>query len=667
MSFVTTNFGLFFFVYFLYFAASIFFAFFIPGDVFIKRIKITIFQRVILGTIFGVVLWVWQGLIFGYLGQRQLSYLYLLIFFIYWITINKKIFKARNIKKIIFFRIDIFLFLLIFLGVFLQLSTIWFNGAYIKEGLFFCCGNTNDNIFHLALINQLIKQFPPNEPGMNGIIVQNYHYWGNLVVAEIIRVFGIPIIQAQAQYFSFLVSLLLGLTGIVFFQLLGLGKKFVYWLVFFLYFSGDLIFLTPLITKRKIDFGMSSLEDGSKFLANFPRAFSIIIFFAGLSLLVLWIKKRKIYTGILMSIVFSSLIGFKVYTGFFALTGLVFLNIYFILKKDFLKIPILIITLVLSLIIYIPVNKNAGGLYFTGLWVFENFIVQPRLGLLRLELARLIYLNHSNWIRVILYEVFYVIIYVISIFGIKVVGLFQNKRSLSAIPVEINIFLISGIVISTIIGLFFQQTSGGSNTFNFLVSIFVIGSIYSALACSYWIGKTKGLVKFLLILIIVSLSIPRIVNEEILNLNRILKKDGYVIYNNELQALKYIRENTEKDNLIFVDHRMMPLMVDAETPYVSFLVDRPMFLSGMDTELKGHGVDFSKRQMDAELILGTKSESILGNILLKNKIGYLLMSKTDDLNSTESAYFLNKVFQNDKIKILKVSEEKTKEKLGISR
>ena len=34
----------------------------------------------------------------------------------------------------------------------------------------------------------------------------------------------------------------------------------------------------------------------------------------------------------------------------------------------------IILTFILSALIYFPVNSGAGGLYFTGLWRFENFI-----------------------------------------------------------------------------------------------------------------------------------------------------------------------------------------------------------------------------------------------------------------------------------------------------
>ena len=106
-------------------------------------------------------------------------------------------------------------------------------------------------------------------------------------------------------------------------------------------------------------------------------------------------------------------------------------------------------------------------MYFTGLSLFENFIVQPWMMLDRLELARRIYLEHRSWLRVIQYEVIFAFIFIATVFGTKLLGLFQTRKSLSRLPIELHIFLISGMAVSVILGLFFQQYTGGSNTFNF--------------------------------------------------------------------------------------------------------------------------------------------------------------------------------------------------------
>jgi len=396
---------------------------------------------------------------------------------------------------------------------------------------------------------------------------------------------------------------------------------------------------------------MGSIEDGAKFLVNPPRAISIVVLFVGLSLFLVWLKKKNFSLGLLTVFVLVSTIGFKVYTGFFVLTGLFGLLVFFVIKRNFQFLVLFLAAIFLSAVIYFPVNKDAGGLYFTGLSLFENFIVQPWMMLDRLELARRIYLEHYSWLRVIQYEIIFAFIFIATVFGTKLIGLLQTRKSLSLLPVELHIFLVPGIVISAILGLFFQQYTGGANTFNFLVSVFIIGSIYTALACSYWINKLpKGYIIFIIVLILISTS-PRVLQEAFVNINKIQSREGFLIDSYELEGLQYLREKTGKDSIILVDYKTFK--VDAESPYVSFLADRPMFLSGLGNELTAHGIDFSDRKADADVILTSHDPKTIRKNLVKNKINYIYLSSIDGKLATEASSFTKKVFQNPKIRILK--------------
>jgi hypothetical protein len=643
-----------FWLNFFYFYIAVFIANFIPGDVVLKKIKLSIFQRLVLGISIGMVLWAWQGILFGYLNLRWLSYIYLLVFIFIWLkySLKKTLQEIRVYKKKI--KVDSLLILLIVLGVLIQISVVWTNGIYTKNGLFFCCGNTFDNLLQISITDQIVKQIPPFEPGMYGTYIHNYHYWGNLVLAELIRIFKLPLIATQFQYATILISLLLGLNGVVVGQLLGLRRSFSRWLVFFLYFGGDLIFLLTFFLGKGINFSMSSLEDGSKFLTNYPRAFSIVLFFAGFNLLIIWLRKKDKYSGLLMATIMGSLIGFKVYTGIFALVGLGALALYYCLSKKFKYAAFMLPAFLLSLIVYIPVNSGAGGLYFIYLWLFENFASQRALGLNNLILAHYIYLSHNNIPRIILDEIFFVLIYIFAIFGTKLVALLQNKRSLFLLGKEINIFLLSGILVSTIGGFFFQQYSGGSNTFNFTVSVFIISSIYCALALYYFFNKiTNKHLKYLLIILVISLTIPRVMNEIRLNISRLIRSDGFLIINEELAGLEKLKQISDKNSLILIDHGVF--VVDRESAYISFLTDRHMFLSGQGDELNAHAINFKEQQLAEDIVLKHPLPIPIGKTLQKNKINYILTDPLHYLGSTYSAHFVKNIYQNKKIKILQFS------------
>ena len=197
----------FFWINFVYFFIAVFFAFYIPGVILLSRLKLTKFQETVLSLMVGMVLWGWQGFILGYLNLRWFSYVYLFVFFFLWIKSKPKIPKfgfVRNIKT------DYILVAIILLGVFAQLTSVWFSGTSMDKGLTFCCGMTPDNILSIAITNSVVNNFPPFEPGYYGKLITNYHYWGNLVMGELVRVFGLPLIATNYQYMTLFISLFFG-------------------------------------------------------------------------------------------------------------------------------------------------------------------------------------------------------------------------------------------------------------------------------------------------------------------------------------------------------------------------------------------------------------------------------------------------------------------------
>jgi hypothetical protein len=222
---------------------------------------------------------------------------------------------------------------------------------------------------------------------------------------------------------------------------------------------------------------------------------------------------------------------------------------------------------------------------------------------------------------------------------------------LARLPIELHVFLISGITVSAILGFFFQQSTGGSNTFNFLVSVFIIGSVYTALACSYWLDKLNRKYKWIFILLIIVFTFPRVLQTMLVNIYDIQAKKGFIIDNYELSGLQYLREKTKKNSIILVDYKAFK--IDAESPYVSFLTGRQMFLSGLGNELTAHGIDFSARKTIVDTILTSHDSKKISDNLLKYEIDYMYLSSLNNTLATEAAQFSSVVFQNQKIRILK--------------
>ena len=67
------------------FLLAAFLALFIPGDIFVGRLNLTALQRIVLALGLGLVLWALQAFIFGFLGLRNLTYVYLFVAVILWL------------------------------------------------------------------------------------------------------------------------------------------------------------------------------------------------------------------------------------------------------------------------------------------------------------------------------------------------------------------------------------------------------------------------------------------------------------------------------------------------------------------------------------------------------------------------------------------------------
>lgn len=633
---------------FLFFIAS-FLAFFVPGSLALYPLKRPIFENLVLGTILGIALWSIQGYIFGYLGIRWMSYGYLASALTAWVYLHKNLInfksKIHTPKKI-----DSLSILIVILGTILNLSAVWFIGVKQNDGLFFCCRGVPDAIYHLSLTHQIIKDFPPTEPGMHEVLVKNYHFLSNLVVADLSRIFNLDFIKVQFQYMSVLLALLLGTSAFVISNILKLGKSFGRWLAIFLYGSGDVLYLLLFFRGKGLDFSVTILDDATKLLAGPPRAFSIVILLGGIALFLIWIKRKDFLSGFLMVLVMGVLLGFKIYSGLFALLGLSALGVYLLLRKNVRMILPLIVVIIISFSYHIQINKGAGGIYFNGLWRFENFVQHEDLAISKLDYLRLEALQKNKIHQVFVFETVIIILYFTFLFGTVNFGFLQSKNSLKLFPKELNIFLISAILGSLFIGSFFSQQTGGTNTIQFIITAFIVATFYAALSINYWVGKLPKRLAVIVGAIVLVLTLPRAFHETGQNIVMILRSDGMKISNSQLESIDFLRGQTNTDFLFVVE----PWMAEDEPfMFITFLSNRPVYLSGAGV-LRDHGHDTSSREKIINQIYQNPNPSVVKKLLNKNEIKYIYIPPGSKMESASTADFLKTVFDNGEFKIYEV-------------
>lgn len=643
----------------LKFILAVFWAFFIPGHLFLFSKNIcSPLVCFTLSVLIGLVLWGWQEYLFGWLSLRWLSYLYLLIFLFIWILRFKDrifpFFRSFKTKRL---KIDWLVWLMIFLGVASQVFPLWQNGIFFQDkGLLFQGGNPEDNLWHASLTNQMVKNFPPFAPSLPGILMKNYHYWSNLVIGSLIRVFKLPLFPAQFHFFPILVSLLLGLAALSFGQVLNLGQKFKRFFVFFNYFGGDLIyFLLFFLRKGPNFFAMSSLEDGVKFLYNPPRAFSYVIALGGLTLLVLWQKKKKNHYGFLSMLLLASTTGFKIYTVLFFIPGVVLLALISFLRKQWLDFLVYLSFFLFGAVVYFPVNARAGGLVWTPFLIANNFIVQPNLGLVKWELARQIFLADKKYFKNFIFEIIFTLIFLTGVLGTKIFGFFQSPLFMvKKLGKSLLVILALGFLTSLIAGLFFIQTTGGGNTFNFIVSVFLFGSILISLSLVYWQKKLPKTLFFLLAFLIILLTLPRFFYETNNNLRNFLNPQGFFISQEELKLYQVVNQKTWDSTGVAIDpdHYLGRI-----SPYVSLFIDLPLYVTGPGL-LKHFHLPVQEQIETQKLIYLTSSGETLAEELFINEIGFIILNEGHHLNATESAFFTTSLVKNKRGEVLSVDQEK---------
>lgn len=632
----------------VYFLIASFLAFFVPGNLFVRKFKLSFIPQLVYSYTLGIVLWSLLGFTFGFLNLRNLSYIYILIAFVIWIFVSKR-FKLR-IPKFNINRLDFPIIILIVVGISIQVLFTFFNGIQINSGLYFCCG-LPDSLYHIALTNSIIHSFPPFEPAAYGVVVKNYHYLSNLAEADFIRVFKTPLISTQYQYFPILITSLIALSIIALGKIWNQTRVFVVVLLIFVFYWGDLTSIFSFIMGKGFNINIPFLYDSSALWFSPPRAFSVLIFLSALGIMSVWFKKRDYYSGFIAGLLLAALVGFKIYAGIYSSVGLSVLIFYFLIKKEFKMIIPIICTGLLTILIFLPVNSQSAGLVYSGMWRFENFISQNQFRLSEFEQRRLIYVQHDNLLRIVEYNLLYILAYFTFVFGTLNICFIHTGKSLRSLPKEMHLYLISGLIASLLLGFFFLQKIGGANTSQFLITAEFTMAIYAALSISYFSRKLNAKFVVFLIFVLFLFTVPRVLNQTIYQIKILKDKHGLIISNHDLAALKYLNNNTKPDAIYLSDNKYFT--DDNSCYYVGFMTKGRLYICNADGILNDHGVDVRSRKENYNFMMSNLNEPEAQKLLKESKINYIITRPRIDRFVYENE-LLKLVYEKNGVRILKV-------------
>lgn len=589
------------------FLVCIFFVIYLPGYLLLSKVHkdINDSETISLSLSVGIVLLVILGVVLGLTSLRYLLLPILLI--LAFISFVK--FKRILIKPWCLFTKNKLLLTIILLGILIQGFISFPSGYQYREGLLFWSSQGFDGFWHISIMEEIKKGFPPQIPGFAGEKLVNYHYLSDILMGEVARIF--PFFSSLDLYFRFfpvLFSFLMGISVFSFVQRWQ-NKRVAYWALFFTYFTGSFGYIVTFIKNRQLFGGETAFWAAqlNTVIANPPHAVAISLILASLVSVLLYLETRTKSIIPILILTGLSVAGFKVSGGVILLTGLTVIGVMDLIFKR--KITLLLLSFVLGFSNFATIKLMTRGveeyLIFSPWWFIRTMIVE-KLGLIDWEWKRQHYLSKGTWhayLRVMQLETYGFLIFFIGNAGMRIIGVLEiirkllfNKKFIYKEPFTIGLFCM--IAFSLLIPLLFLQKGIVFNSIQFMQYFLLFLGFYAAITTDRILQLIESrLIKLVIILAVVIFSLPTVIG----NLVEFYGPDRSplaMISNSELEALDYLKDNSDQTDIIltpvfkglafnrYLEEKYnklpIPIYLWNSTNYISGLTERRTFLSSKD-------------------------------------------------------------------------------------
>lgn len=563
------------------------------------------------------------------------------------------------------------LLLLIILGILVQGFINFPSGFHYPEGLLFWSSQGHDGLWHVSLMEEIRKNFPPQNPIFSGEKLLNYHFLVDVLMGDFYRIF--PFFSPLDLYFRFfpvVFSFLFGLGVFSFVKRWQNSQATGYLAVFFTYFTGSFGYFVTFFRNKNL-FGGETVFWASQentLLGNPPHAIAHIFLVAILLCLLLYFQKRRIFWLIITFILGGLLSGFKVSGGLIMLLGVgaaALVDLIFLRKWHLM---LLAVALGISNFITFKAmtSKEAASFLMFLPWWFVRTMVVDKLGWIDLELRRQHYLSKGTWhanLRVVQLEATAFLIFLAGNLGMRILGFYalikdglRGKFIKSPIDAMLFASLLTGILMVTI----FVQKGLIYNNIQFIQYSLLIMGFYAASSTYQLLTLfNKKWKRIMILLMIVLFSVPTVIG----NLNEFYgpgRKPLAQVSNQQLEALNFLKAASSEDDVIltvpfnkYLKDRFKseprPIQVWYSTPYVSaisargtyFAAEEQALITGYPTEAKLEKVNkfFSQEDFDANKRF-LREEGIKYIYVTRIELDRLLLAEENNLKV---------IFENDEV------------------
>lgn len=556
--------------------------------------------------------------------------------------------KVKNIKY------SITKWFLILTGTLSWSWTMVKSGWLYSYGLGFWGANGHDGVWHIALAESLARG-SLGMPVFAGQSLQNYHIGFDLILALLHEITFLPIVNLYFQITPPILALLVGILTCKFVFDWTKSKSASLWSLFFVYFGGSFGWV---IGKGESAFWS---QQAISSLINPPFALSLILLLLGLIYLLKSEEKPVFWKTFICILCFGLLIEVKAYAGILALGGLLVAGIWKAVKtKKYEILKVFFGALILSIIIYLPLNKNASGLLiWQPFWFLETMMgLTDRVGWLKFFSAMTTYRSGHVWLKLVpAYFAAFLIFYVgnLGTRMIKEILVWKWINNFKKID-WLEVFLSSLIVAGIIIPMFFLQKGTPWNTIQFFYYSLFFSGILAGIA-------TANIKSKVLLTLIVLTTIPTTI---------ITLKDVYIpmrppaqLPNAELQALTFLAKEPAGVVLTYPfdavaakndeNNPPRPLYLYVSTAYVSAFSDHPTFLED-EVNLDITGYDWQTRRLEVENWYKENDQTLAREFLKTNNIKYIYWLKGQRALLGETQLGLKNIYENSTVTVYQVEQ-----------
>lgn len=523
------------------------------------------------------------------------------------------------------------------------LATGWLRSSGIQFS------QLHDSLWHLALIKEIAREFPPQHPGLAGIPLSNYHFLSDFILMFVHKISGLSVETVYFHIAPPIVSALFSLSLFTLAKQLSKSNWIANIAVGFTVFGGSFAYLIPLLLGSGTSWFANSFMLDQPFdqLTNVHTVLGFSIFLFAISFLWRYLEERKDIFGLWAGIFFGMATSIKAYAGAVGVIALIITAVVDLIlhrRKRVVYPTLIAIGIFISLTLSINTSTKPPLVFAPG-WILKKMVEDSG----RFYNAHLTQLDQhyqatKNIPRLIQINMEELILYFVGNLGVRILAFAWIAKKIVSIrkTKTIHLFIITAIGTSLSTPLLFVQPVSAYNTIQFSPYALMLLSILLVI----WASEKKQ--KAVLLLILFFLSIPSTVKTLVLR-----TQEEQIMSTQEYQALRFLEE--------IPDSAVILTPPNSEHRYlmkVPGLGGRRAYFSGetfailTDTEFQ------SRLKTQEEFFNSETSEKKRKEILQDAKITHIysdVMYQTEMLKKLEKQWFpVRLLFENEKSGVFEV-------------